>query len=125
MVVFDSSVVLAVLHNEPGASAVLSYLPDALLSAVNAAEVATKLAEKGMDEQGVHRSIQEFKLTITPFDSEAAYSAGLLRPHTRAFGLSLGDRACLALAMKERVPAITMDRAWQTLNIGVEIRVIR
>jgi PIN domain nuclease of toxin-antitoxin system len=101
------------------------YLQDALVSAINAAEVAAKLNERGMEAESVRAWIEGFKFTVMPFDSMAAYATGRLRMPTRRLGLSLGDRACLALALKEDVPVLTADRAWRELDLGIEIRVIR
>jgi PIN domain nuclease of toxin-antitoxin system len=64
-------------------------------------------------------------LEVIPFDTELAYRTGLLRSATRSAGLSLGDRACLALAMQRQLPAVTADREWQSLSLGVTIQVIR
>src|SRR4051812_15899019 len=106
---------MAILNDEPGAIVARAFLPDVLLSAVNAAEVSTKLNEKGLDAEHIRTVIERFGLIVVPFESSAAYATGLLRMRTRALGLSLGDRACLALALKENLPAMTADRAWRDL----------
>ena len=69
--------------------------------------------------------MREFGLAIRPFDESLAVEAGFLRPATRQYGLSLGDRACLALALRERIPVVTADRAWSQLDLGIDIQVIR
>lgn len=99
----------------------------AMMSTVNVAEVVTKLAEDGMDEGSIPRSIGVFGIDLQPFGEADALAAGLLRPATQAFGLSLGDRACLALAMKSGLPALTGDRAWRDLPrlLDIEIEVFR
>ena len=72
-----------------------------------------------------HNQFAKLGLTVVPFDEEQAYKAGLLRQTTRSQGLSLGDRACLALAHSLGLPAITADRAWSNLNVGVEVILVR
>lgn len=95
------------------------------LSTVNLAEVLTRLAERGASLPDVRRQIAELGLTIAAFDEEAAVLTAGLRPATRHLGLSLGDRACLALAQREGVAAVTADRAWAGLDLGVQIVLIR
>lgn len=88
-------------------------------------EVVTKLAEAGMPAPELREALDPLGIEIVPFDEELAYLAGLLRPATKKHGLSQGDRACLALAVRRKLPALTTDRAWKKLSLGVEIRVIR
>ncbi|MGI5837051.1 MAG: PIN domain-containing protein [Chloroflexota bacterium] len=88
-------------------------------------DVVAELAESGMPEAVVREALDPLGLEIVAFDSDLAYSTGLLRPLTKGLGLSLGDRACLALARSLGLPAITTDRTWAKLDIGVTIRVIR
>ena len=95
------------------------------MSAANLCEVVTKLAERGWEEAQIRAEISAFALEIMSFDERLAFDAGLLRMATRPFGLSLADRACLALARRLGLPAYTADRAWQQLSIGVEIRLTR
>ena len=122
--VLDASALLALLQGEPGSSRVLEILPGALICSVNLSEVVAKLAEFGMPEADIYRALT-LGLEIVPFDETLAYEAGFLRPLTRRAGLSLGDRACLALAQSRSLPAFTSDRAWAALDIGIDIIVIR
>jgi len=122
--VLDSSAVLALIFNEPGAERVRSALPDALLSTVNFAEVITKLVEKGLPAEVAHAAVEVFGTEIVAFDFDQAYLTGELRAATRSAGLSLGDRACLALARLRNLPAMTADRAWGRLE-NFDIIVIR
>jgi ribonuclease VapC len=122
--VLDASAVLALLNGEPGAEIVASE-PEPVISSVNLSEVVAKLAERGGTEPGIRVRLGDLRLDVRDFDSEAAYAAGLLRPLTRAQGLSLGDRACLALAMRLGVPLLTADRVWRDLPFAVDVRVIR
>lgn len=123
--VLDASALLALLGGETGASEVERLLPDVAMSTVNLAEVAGKLAEKGMPEPEVRRVADGLGIEVVDFDADQAYQTGFLRPATKAIGLSLGDRACLALARRLGVPAITTDRVWAGLRVGAVVRVIR
>jgi ribonuclease VapC len=100
-------------------------LDGAHISAVNVAEVASKLAEKGDDEDQLREVIGALGLTVVPFDECHAYRAAALRPLTSTAGLSLGDRACVATAQILGVKAVTADQSWSKLNLAVEVQVIR
>lgn len=124
-VVLDASAVLALLHREAGADVVLRHLDNAVVSAVNLAEVAARLADHGMPAAEIREVVGSIGVEIVPFDEPRAYDTASLRSLTRAKGLSLGDRACLALARERGVPAVTADRAWAALDLGIEIELIR
>lgn len=130
-VVLDSSALLAFLREEPGAERVAAALErGASISAVNWSEVLTKLADLGFDQELCQSSFEASgalaaALAIVPFDSEQARLAAELRASTRASGLSLGDRACLALAIHLAAAVLTCDREWSTLALPVEIRLVR
>ncbi len=123
--VLDSSAVLAVLNAEPGADLVAALLDDALVSTVNYAEVVTKLIERGSTDAQTEAALRAIALTTADFDLPLARRTGTMRADTRRHGLSLGDRACLSLAEREGVPAITADRSWAGAISSVEIRLIR
>jgi len=123
--VLDASAVLAVLHDEPGAGAVAALLDNAAVSAVNIAEVGARLVDSGMPPPLAGEAIRALGLEIMPFDADLAQASTALRQGTRHRGLSLGDRACLALAQKLGVPAVTADRAWRDLGVPVSITLIR
>ncbi|MBI4305494.1 MAG: type II toxin-antitoxin system VapC family toxin [Chloroflexi bacterium] len=123
--VLDASALLAVLEDEPGADKVLEVLYDATMSAVNLSEVVAKLRQERHDEHAIRSALGRLALTVAPFDEDQAYRAGLLRSATNSLGLSLGDRACLALAKSLDLPAYTADRSWGTLRAGVKVVVIR
>ncbi|MBK6768200.1 MAG: type II toxin-antitoxin system VapC family toxin [Ardenticatenales bacterium] len=125
LVVLDASALLALLLAEPGAARVAALLPDATVSAVNLSEVVAKLAEHGMPAAAIRTSIDSLNLDVRDFDARTAFEAGLLRPSTKALGLSLGDRVCLALARELGLPAITTERAWASADVGVAVEVIR
>lgn len=97
----------------------------AAISAVNLAEVVGKLAERGLPEAMIHAALDPLDLDIVNCDALHAYQAGLLRPLTKQAGLSLGDRICLASGQQLRVPVLTTDRSWASLNLGITIESIR
>lgn len=124
--VLDASAVLAVINNERGADNVIeALLGGAFLSAVNYAEVLTKLNEKGFDRETARRTVLSVGVQVLDFEIDLADRTGELRTQTKSQGLSLADRACLALAERQRLPALTADRKWATLNLGIDIRLIR
>lgn len=123
--VVDSSVLLAYLNGEPSAVDLEEILFSADLSAVNFAEVVSKLTEMRRDPVLAQKLVETFQLTIHPADEAMAFRAGGLRAETRHLGLSLGDRFCLALAGRLKLPVLTADRAWAELDLGLDIRAIR
>ena len=124
-VVIDASALLALLNAEAGSDVVSEALPGAAISAVNLAEVAAKLVEANMPIDAVRTILEPLDLDVRPFDAELAYASGALRATTRRLGLSLGDRACLALGQLLARPVLTTDRAWAGLDLGVTVRTIR
>lgn len=124
-VALDTSAVLALLFDEPGRERVDPVVDEALISAVNLAEIVSKLVESGYEDAEAERAIDGLLPLVVPFDIPQAVDAGALRRETRQFGLSLGDRACLALARRELARVLTADRVWADLDLGIEIEVIR
>lgn len=123
--VLDASAVLALLNNEAGADAVQQLLPEAVISAVNLSEVAAKLILHGLPPDETRDVLAVLGLDVIPFDTELAYITGQLAAQTRSFGLSIGDRACLALALKTNATAVTADRVWGKINGKFQIKCIR
>ena len=123
--VFDSSAVLAVAFEEEGAEAAVRWLSDGIISAVNASEVVARIVDLGASGEEARASLLGFGLEIRPFDAALAVAAGLLRTATRGQGRSLGDRACMVLAIREQARVVTADRAWAGLDLGVEVELIR
>ena len=125
--VLDSSAMLALLLSEAGELEVADVVrePGVRMSAVNLCEVVSRLLDKGWPNDVARQRIAEVAFEPVAFDADAAYAASLLRPLTRQAGLSLGDRACLALAQRLGVPAITADRSWTTLGLPITVQVIR
>jgi ribonuclease VapC len=124
-VVLDASALIALMREEKGAQRVATVIDHAVIGAVNLAEVVSKFVREGIAIGVVREWLEILELDVRPFDRELAYAAGALVPPTRAQGLSLGDRACLALALTLEAPAMTTDRVWRDLDIGVAIEVIR
>lgn len=123
--VLDASALLAVLFGEPGAEIVREVLPGALVSAVNYGEVVSKALDRERDFEATLIALAHMAFIVIPHDLGLAKRTGGLRPLTKHLGLSVGDRACLALAERERRPAYTSDRNWTRLKIGIDVRVIR
>lgn len=123
--VLDASALLAFLDAEPGTEQWVATIADSMISAVNFSEVVAKLADAGMPETEIREALEPLSLEVVAFETGQACEAGLLRPQTRHLGLSLGDRACLALARSKALPVLTADRTWEALQVGVEIRIIR
>jgi ribonuclease VapC len=124
MSVLDASALLALVGKEPGADAVLRVLDAAHISAVNVAEVLSKLSDIGMPPAIAGELIGRLGLAVEPFTMAQAERVGRLRSRTRRLGLSLGDRSCLALAQERGLPAYTADQTWGDVG-GVEVTVIR
>lgn len=101
------------------------YLSQAVISTVNLTEVASYMIRNGMAIDEVSGLLTGLALTIVAYDTQQALIAAGLVPVTASRGLSLGDRACLALALQQNLPVLTADRAWQKLDVGVNIELIR
>ncbi len=123
--VLDASALLALLQDEPGAARVQGALPFASISSVNLAEVVSKLADAKLRRASIDEILEPLDLDVVPFDREQAMGAGLMRPATRAFGLSLGDRACLALALATDAKVLTADTSWAAADVGCGIEFVR
>lgn len=123
--VLDASAVLALLHSEPGADAVEQALEHAAISTVNWSEVCQRSIAHDVDVSDLRADTEALGVQLVPFSVEDAERAAELWSATRHLGLSLGDRACLGLAWRLERPALTADRAWLDLDLGVDIRAIR
>ena len=125
-IVLDASVLIAMLNQEPGAD---KRTPDLLASSVsstvNLAEVQSKLVDRGVQADDAWKATINSVNEAVPFTVEQAKAAGNLIAETRPLGLSLGDRACLSLAIALKAPVYTTDRSWKNLKLGIRIHVIR
>ncbi len=123
--IVDSSAVLALLLSEPGSELVGAILYESGISAVNYSEVITILVRRGASPAKAQDLIGNLELDTLPFDEDVAVAAADLSRLAWSRGLSLGDRACLAHARQLGVPAVTADAAWQDLDTGIAVKVIR
>lgn len=125
-VVLDASAIMAILDQEPGADKLTTDLLDhAVVSAVNLAEIQTVLVNRGAAPEDAWRDACSPVRDIAAFTGELARLTGTLVDQTRALGLSLGDRACLALGISLGAPVYTADRAWKKLKLGIPIHLLR
>ncbi len=126
-VVLDASAVLALLFEEPGAEVVRAQLRTGVIGAANLAEVLAKLSDHGLPAVEAARAVTILGLEVAPMTEAQAGRSAELRPLTRAVGLSLGDRACLALAAELGALVLTADRSWDAVAgaAGVSVQVIR
>ena len=123
--VFDSSAILADFLEEKGCDVVRAIDGDRHVSSVNFAEVHAKLFDLGVTSGKIAELWSLSPYAVQDFVRDHALISGQIRPLTRHLGLSLGDRACLALAIQENATVLTADRAWSNLDLGIEIKIIR
>jgi ribonuclease VapC len=129
--VLDASALLAYLLRETGGEVVRAELSlGAVINSVNYAEVLSRLADAGQEPEIVDRRLRGRGLAgdllrVVPLNEDDSVTTAQLRSLTRAHGLSLGDRACLATGLRLGLPVLTADRSWANLDVGVTIRLIR
>lgn len=123
--ILDASALLALLGDEPGGALVAPLLDGAVISTVNWSEVLARYVDLGLDTAGREGEIESLGVSLAPFTSRQAEIAAGLLPLTRKAGLSLGDRACLALALDLGGQPVTADRAWGRVDVGVAVTLIR
>ncbi len=123
--VLDASALLAYLHDEPGGEHIEGHIAELCISSVNWSEVVQKALARGVDVTRMTQWLRGLDLTIEAFSDTQAETAAHLWSQTRERGLSLADRACLALALDKSLPVLTTDRAWKRLEIKLEVRVVR
>ncbi len=124
-IVFDSSAILTLLKMESGHEIVSKNLEQAIVSSVNFCEVVSFLSKKTQKQDEMIKFLTETFDCIEDFNIEQAIIAGSFTSITKDYGLSLGDRACLALAKYKNIPVLTADKAWSKLNLGIKIKLIR
>jgi len=124
--VLDASALLAWLHEEPGLEIVEAHLDRSVICSVNWSEVLQKIIARGVQQpQDVGGELETLGLAVIPFTADDAMTAANMWGPGRNVGLSLGDRACLSLAHRLGLPALTTDRVWETLSLGIDVRLIR
>lgn len=124
-VVLDASALLCLLNDEPGADRVIDVLTRCVIGTTNLAEVVSKLRDRGLSLDEVREALGGLHLDVRPLSSAQAMIIGDLRPATKALGLSLGDRACLALAIDLQAEMFTTDGPLATADVGVTITDVR
>ena len=125
-IVFDTSAVIALLRNEPGADAVAAWVGQAAMSAVNLQELVKGLLLRGLALPVIEEIVADMRLEIHDHDRDAAFAAAGLVDVTKQFGSGLGDRSCMALAIKLGVPALTADKAWAKVKAdGLRVEAVR
>lgn len=121
----DASVLIAIVKDEAYEQSILSVLPSSVISSVNFAEVLTKFSDLGIESTAEVDRVFQFLQSVEPFTVKQAQLASQLRLQTRHAGLSLEDRACLALAIELGVPAYTTDRIWLRVDVGCTVHCLR
>lgn len=124
-VVLDASALLCLLNDEPGADRVVEVLTRSVMNTTNLAEVVSKLRERGLSLEEVREALGGLHLDVRPLSPSQAMTIGDLRPATKPLGLSLGDRACLALALDLSAELFTIDADLASADVGVSITDIR
>jgi ribonuclease VapC len=123
--VLDASALIAFLLQEPGMDVVATRIPGSIISTVNLTEVIARSLQRGMTLDFIDFQIARLPLTIVPFDSNLAKLTATLKSQTQSLGISLADRACLALGMDRNLPVVTGDRDWAKLRLAVQIDFFR
>ena len=126
MTVLDASALLALIHEEPGADVVAEAMTGSVIGTPNLTEVIGKLVDAQIDASTIRQLAIAAGVTIAPLTADDAELAGALRAIPGGQQLSLGDRCCLALAIRSTPPiVVTADRAWANLDLPIEVRLIR
>ncbi len=125
MIVLDASALLALLFDEPGARHVRDVMSPSIMTTVNLAEVLDRFARDGHDVRAVSEQLRLLPVRWIDFDRDLAERAAVMKPETAVRGLSLADRACLALAQRSGEAVLTADRAWAEVDVGVDVQLIR
>ena len=123
--VLDSSAVIAALYQEAGSEEVKPHLADGIMSTVNATEVLSYITDAGASIKQAIEILDNIDIFTIPYSREHANLAADLKSRTKKYGLSLGDRACFALAMEKNLHILTADRTWAQLDLGIKIKLIR
>lgn len=123
--VYDSSALLAIILGEPGADVASANITNAMVSSVNLAEIFSRAEDKGIPADKTERFLIGKEVRFVDFDADLARVVGAMRAKTRSRGMSIGDRACIALALRERATIMTADRIWAELDLPCKVELIR
>ena len=125
-IVFDASAILALLRDEPGADVVAQYIGDGLISAVNFQEVIKGLLRREVPIDAALAMLDALHLDVRPHGRDDAIAAATLYSATKEFGSGLGDRTCMALAIAEGLPVLTVDQEWAKIKLpGLKLMLAR
>ena len=126
LAVLDASILLAILLVEQRAlNLPPAVFDNAVVSTVSLTETQSKLVRSGYDPEAAWQDTLSIVSDRRPHTEDQARIAGTLIRETKPIGLSLGDRCCLALGITLRAPVYTTDSAWEKLNLGIPIHIIR
>lgn len=125
LMILDASALIAFIYKEKGMDFVEKYLANSEISTINLAEVAAYMVKQGVAIKEASMLLQDLSIPSVHFDEMQAFTTAQLVEKTAAKGLSLGDRACLALAIQRNCPVLTADKAWVSLNLKIKIELIR
>jgi PIN domain nuclease of toxin-antitoxin system len=123
--VYDSSALLAIILGEPGSDVARANITNAMVCSINLAEIFSRAEDKGIPVSMTEQFLTGKAVRFVDFDAELARSVGAMRAETRSRGLSIGDRACIALALRERATVVTADRVWADLDLPCKVELIR
>lgn len=123
--VLDASALLVLINEEHGHEKVADYLPEACISAVNLSEVISILNGTSMPTKEIKQLMKDLVHSVVPFDETHAYQTAQLRSVTKEKGLSLGDRACIALGKIKNISVVTADKVWAALKVDVKVILVR
>jgi ribonuclease VapC len=124
--VLDATALIALVAQESGSERIAELLENSVVGAVNLAETANKLLEKGFSAAEVRESLAKLELKIEDWTEAMAYRSAEFTRFNKSHGLSLGDRACLTVAKQLRITAVTSDSTWRRApSLGVPIMIFR
>ena len=122
----DTSALIALLKKESGYEVIENVIASSTISSVNLSELVAVLTRSGVSEQDIDEIISDLVPEIVPFCEAISIKTGKLAKLTQNYGLSLGDRACIALGTTLGLPIYTADKVWAELKLeNTDIRLIR
>jgi len=125
-IVFDSSALIALFAKEKGFEVIKQHLKNAIISSVNIAEVYKYCIDvQNLTEDECNDIVNISGVKIIEFDQKQALTTAQIYPKTKKYGLSLGDRACIALAIEKECSVLTCDKIWEKVHIDVEFIMAR